>query len=342
MFLEELTNLIGIAGYEHKIRKHIKGIVEKYVDKVETDALGNLICIKKGTKKGKKILLAAHMDEVGFIITKITKDGFLKFTNSGGIDPRVLPAKKVLIGDKEIPGVICWAPPHLKKKSSTIPSVSSLVIDIGESSDKDIDIKVGDYASFNTKFSFLNKNIIKGKAFDDRIGCALIMDILKNNKQYNYDLVAVFTVQEEIGLRGASVIAERVNPSYALILEGTGAADLPLEEDNDLSSIPKLGNGPVLTITDGRTIVDKKLLNFIVDVAKKNKIKFQFKQPNIGGTDAGKIHISKTGIPSAVISIASRYIHSPVSLAHIKDYKDTLKLVTKTLNNFESSNLQGR
>jgi len=334
MYLEKLSNLTGVAGYEHKIRKYIKDNIEKYVDSVEVDPMGNLLCYKKGKSRKNKVLIAAHMDEVGFIITQIGKEGFISFTTSGGIDPRVLPAKRVVIGNNEIPGVIHWKPPHLtKKKDSSIPVISNLIIDIGADSDKEAEKKVsiGDFATFDSKFSILDKNIMKGKAFDDRIGCSLLMDFLKEKSKFSFDIIAAFTVQEEIGLRGAAVLGEKTNPDICLVVEGTAAADFPRKEDEDISIFPTLGKGPVITITDKSIIVDRRLIDAIVSSAKRNKIKYQFKQPNIGGTDAGRIHKSRTGIPSAIISVPARYIHSPISISYLSDYKESFKLIKASL-----------
>lgn len=331
MYLEKLSNLCGVAGYEHNVRKFIKDTISKYVTSVETDSLGNLICYKKGTDKSQRLLMAAHMDEVGFIVESIGKDGFIHFTLSGGIDPRVLPAKRVLIGDKSVPGVICWPPPHLmKKKNESVPDVSSLIIDIGAENEKEAEkkVSVGDFLTFDTQFGFLSNDRMKGKAFDDRIGCSLLMDILKKGENYPFDLYAVFTVQEEVGLRGAGVLGEKLDPKAAIILEGTGAADFPPDDEElDLPQYPSLGKGPVVTISDRSIFVSKKMLDLIEKTAKENKIKYQFKQPQVGGTDAGRIHVSKKGIPSAIISVPARYIHSPVSISSLSDYRETLKLV---------------
>ncbi|MBN1620513.1 M42 family metallopeptidase [candidate division WOR-3 bacterium] len=330
MYLEKLSNLCGVAGYEHAVRKFIKDTISEHVDSVQTDSLGNLICIKKAKEKGPKILLTAHMDEIGFIVESISKDGFVHFTPSGGVDPRILPAKRVLIGDKSVPGIICWPPPHLvKKPGASIPEVSALIIDIGAESDKAAQkkIAVGDFITFDTVFGHLSKDRVKGKAFDDRMGCSLLMEMLKNKEGFPFDLYGVFTVQEEVGLRGAGVLGERINPKAALVLEGTGAADFPQEdEDLDLPSYPCLGKGVVVTLSDNSILVSRKLIDLIEKVAKEKKIKYQFKQPQIGGTDAGRIHISRKGIPCAIFSVPSRYIHSPVSIASLSDYRETLKL----------------
>ncbi|MBN2362856.1 M42 family metallopeptidase [candidate division WOR-3 bacterium] len=338
MYLEKLSNLCGVAGYEHNVRKFIKENVSKYVTSVETDSLGNLICYKKGTEKSSKILLAAHMDEVGFIVESVSKEGFIHFTPSGGIDPRVLPAKRVLIGDKAVPGIICWPPPHLNKKpASSVPEVSGLIVDIGAENDKSAlkKIAVGDFITFDTKFGHLTKDRVKGKAFDDRIGCSLLMEILKKHEGYPFDIFGVFTVQEEVGLRGAGVIGERIDPKAAIVLEGTGAADFPPDDEElDLPSYPSLGKGAVVTLTDRSISVGKKMIDIIEKTAKENRIKYQFKQPQIGGTDAGRIHVSRKGIPCAIFSVPSRYIHSPVSIASLSDYRETLNMAYACLPEF--------
>lgn len=337
MLLTKLSNLDGASGDEGDVRNFIRENIKNYVNTIEVDSLGNLICFKKGSKNRPVILISAHMDEVGFMITGKKQDGTLKFSKVGGIDTRVILAKTLRIGKKKIKGVIGIKPVHLleREEADKIPKFEELYIDIGAKSDKDIkDIEIGDFAYFDTTCEKMSPKILKGKAFDDRIGCSLILDIVK--ERFNFPLFAVFTVQEEIGLRGARVIGNRIKPDYAIILEGTAAGDFPTKYETARS--PILGEGPTLTVVDRSMIADRDLLQRIIRIAKKTSIPYQIKQPGIGGTDAGRIQISQRGVKCGVISVPSRYIHSPVSLMSVKDYKNTLRLsvlVLKDLSKME-------
>jgi putative aminopeptidase FrvX len=330
MLLKHLSNLDGTSGDEREVRDFIKKNIKNHVDSMETDHLGNLICFKKGTQRKPTVLLAAHMDEVGFMITEKKKDGTLKFSRVGGIDTRVMLSKTLRIGKNKVKGVIGIKPVHLMEDEeyNKIPKFKDLYIDVGAQSSKEIkDIEIGDFAYFDTTCEKTSPGIVKGKAFDDRIGCSLIMELVK--KKFNNPLYAVFSVQEEIGLRGATVIGNRLNPDYALILEGTGAGDFPIEKD--LSRDPQLGKGPTLTVMDRSMIADRDLLQMIIKIAERESIPYQIKQPGIGGTDAGRIQISQKGVPCSVIAVPARYIHSPVSLMSIKDYKNSFKLIHSVL-----------
>jgi len=330
MLLHKLSNLDGAAGDEGRVRKFIQEKIKRYVDSIEVDALGNLICFKNARKKRPVILIAAHMDEVGFMITGKRKDGTLGFAKVGGIDSRVILAKTLRLGKKQIKGVIGVKPVHLLKKeeATKIPQIDEMYIDIGAESDSDVkDIEVGDYAYFDTYYEKASKGIVKGKAFDDRVGCSLILELFK--EKFSFPIYGVFSTQEEIGLRGAKVIGNRIKPDYAIILEGTGAGDFPSKRDNARS--PFLGKGPTLTVMDKSMIADRELLESIIKVANREGIPYQLKQPNIGGTDAGKIQISQRGVKCAVIAVPARYIHSPVGLMDMGDYNKTLKLTNSTL-----------
>jgi putative aminopeptidase FrvX len=339
MLLDKLSNLDGAAGDEGEVRRFIKKRVEPYVDSVEVDAIGNLICFKNGKKKKPVVIIAAHMDEVGFMITSKKKDGSLRFAKVGGIDTRVILGKAVRIGKKGLKGVIGVKPIHLLKEDERekIPKDDELYIDIGATSDSDCEeINIGDYAYFDTNYQKISRNVVKGKAFDDRAGCSIILDMVREN--FLFPLFAVFTTQEEVGLRGAKVIGNRIKANYALILEGTGAGDFPVEKD--ISRTPYLGKGPALTVMDRSMIADIGFLQRIKKVAERENIPYQIKQPGIGGTDAGGIQISRQGVKCSVIAVPARYIHSPVSILNLKDYKDSLKLATSVLRDLEK--LEGK
>lgn len=330
--LKELSNAPGVSGNESEVRKIIADEIKSYVDEMRTDHLGNLIAFKKGSKRGsKKIMLAAHMDEVGLMISHANEKGLLFFEKVGGIDDRVLPAKRVLIGKDRIPGLICIKPIHLTRREERDKIIrhDSMMIDIGTNSREETEklVKQGDYAVFDTEFETLGR-VCKGKAFDDRAGCAVLIELLKSGP-YPFDLYPVFTTMEEVGLRGARVAAFAVRPDAAIVLEGTICDDGP--KDTDTSPTSELGKGPAISIMDHSIIADKRMVQLMLSTAEELNIPFQIKQPGKGGTDAGAIHISGTGIPTVPVAVPCRYVHSPVSIISKQDFENTIKLVTGVL-----------
>ena len=331
MHLKELSEAFGVSGCEDEVRELIIGAIKDHVDEYNVDALGNFIALKRGTGESNlRVMLAAHMDEVGLMITHIEKDGSLRFRPVGGLDDRILLAKKVLIGEKRVPGVIGVKPIHLLKKEERqkVVKVEQMAIDIGATSREEAEkvVKIGDYAAFATEFAELG-NTVKGKAFDDRVGCTVLIELLK--ERYPFDLYAAFTVQEEVGLRGAKVAAYAIKPDVAFVLEGTIADDLPKERD--ISPTTELGKGPAITIMDRTFIADRRLIDLLVETAKELGIPYQFKQPGVGGTDAGAIHLSREGVPSVTVAVPCRYIHSPACLLSLEDFENTVKLMKGAL-----------
>lgn len=341
MLLKHLSNAAGASGNENEIRKLIIPAVRDLVDKIEVDTMGNVYATKKGTAPSNlTVMLAAHMDEVGFMITQINSSGLLKFETVGGFDARVLLGKRVRVGADLIPGVIGVQAIHNTPAESRdkAPKMSSLVIDIGASKKEDAAAKVsiGDYAVFDTEFGHLNSDpadqksgVVKGKALDDRVGCAVIVELLRQN--YPVDVVAVFTVQEEVGLRGAQVAAYRVNPDLAIALDCTSTDDLPVTDERPIH-FPRLGDGPCVTLMDRSFIANRKLVKIIEEAAAARDICYQYKKPNLGGTDSGSIHKSRAGIPSVTVAVPARYIHSPVSLIDLADFWRCVDLISATLN----------
>jgi len=329
MLLKELSNANGTSGFEDEVRNLIKSRLSTY----RTDAMGNLITSEEG--KGLKVMLAAHMDEVGLIVSGIDDDGYLLFKKVGGIDDRVLMAKRVVIGENRIEGVIGAKPIHLLKEEEKKKTVEydKLYIDIGAESKKDAEeaVGIGDPVYFATEFKE-NGHCFIGKALDDRVGCSILLDMLK--KDFSFSLYGAFTVQEEVGLRGAQVVAYDIDPDICIVLEGTFASDTP--DIKEELQTPKFGEGPAITVADRSVICDPKLVNFFRDTAEKNDIPYQIKRPFTGGTDAGAIHLTKEGVPSGVIALPSRYIHSPVSMGNKEDYKNMKELVYKILERIES------
>jgi putative aminopeptidase FrvX len=261
--LKALTELEGVSGNEEKVRNYIRKNIEEYVDDIKIDSIGNLIAFKKGKFSETKVMIASHMDEVGFMVTGHTEGGFLKFKPVGGIDDRILPGKRVLIGEKRIPGVICSKAIHLQDKDEFKSNikVKNMYIDIGcEKKEEAEDIApLGEYISFNTKYMELEDDSIKSKAMDDRAGCAVLMELLK--KRYDFDLYACFTVQEEVGLRGAQVAAYIVKPDIAFVMESTTCSDVPGVEEYEYST--NYGSGAAISLMD-RTSFYSRICNNII------------------------------------------------------------------------------
>jgi endoglucanase len=336
MLLKELTGINGVSGNEGKVREFIKNQIKGYVDSMKVDSMGNLIAYKKGRTGKHKIMLSAHMDEVGLMVTGHNENGNLKFRTVGGLDDRILLGKRVLIGDSQIPGVTGFKPLHMQEKDerSAEVKIKSMYIDIGAEKKEEAEklAPLGEYIAFYSNFTEFGDGLVKAKALDDRVGCALIMEAIK--EQYEFDIYACFTVQEEVGLRGSEIAAYTVKPDLALVLEGTTCSDVPGVNKHDYSSI--LGDGAVITIMDRTSYPDKGLVDYLYKLAERNGIKVQYKKTTSGGNDAGRIQRTRSGVKVASISAPCRYIHSPSSVMSMEDYNACemlLKTVLKDLDN---------
>jgi len=327
MILRELSEIPGVSGDEARVRARIWEAVRDRVDGGRVDPMGNLITWKGANRPGPKVMLAAHMDEVGLMVTRIGDDGLLRFRKVGGIDDRVLAAKAVRVGPDGVPGVIGLRPIHLLKDDEAKKPVSEqdLVIDIGAASKEEAErvVRPGAYVSFATSFGELGDGLVKGKAFDDRVGCALLVELLALD--FPFPLFGVFTVQEEIGLRGARVAAYEVAPDLALVLEGTSCADIPGTEPHGQSTV--LGGGPAITVMDAHHIPARPLVEGLVAAASERGIPWQWRRTAFGGTDAGSIHLTRSGVPAATVSVPCRYIHSPCAVMSLQDFDNTRRLV---------------
>ncbi|HDO20221.1 MAG TPA: M42 family peptidase [Candidatus Bathyarchaeota archaeon] len=332
--LASLSNAFSPPGSEDEVREILRRELEKYADEIKVDKLGNIFFHHYGREGYPKIMLAAHMDEVAIIVTHIDKNGFLHFHTLGGIVSNVMPGQRIILkGDKGyVRGVVGMKPPHLMKpeeRGKAIP-MEELFIDIGAGSLEEVEergITLGSTGVFDMKFTELEDGYLMGKAFDDRAGCTVMVEVFKALKDTPYNFVAVGTVQEEVGLRGAQTAAWQIEPDYGLALEGTFANDVPGTRPNRLSA--KLRGGPVITIVDRRTITHPKVLKTLIDAGKEIEVPFQFKKIPSGGTDAGAIHLTKSGVPSGTVAVPCRYIHGPAAITHIEDLKNTIKLVAK-------------
>lgn len=330
MLLKTLTELNGTSGAEKEIRNALSQELKPYVHSLSTDKIGNLIVQKNPQASGPKVMIAAHMDEVALMITSITSDGFLKFQPVGGIDSRILVSKPVRINS--LMGVIGAKAIHLQKPKEREQAlkIEQLYIDIGARSKEEAEkhIKIGNYAYFFTETERLGQGYLKGKAFDDRVGCTILAELLK--RDYPLNLIGAFTVQEEVGLRGATVAAYHVQPDFAIVLEGTVSAHMMEVEEGEWVTEP--GKGPAISIMDRSTLYQPKLLHQVIQLAEKNSIPYQFRRGNSGGNDAGKIHLSREGIPTIAISVPCRYIHSSASVLFEEDVRNALRLADLILN----------
>lgn len=335
MLLKRLTEAAGVGGNEQEIRSLIKELLAEQIHDWQGDLLGNLIAVQNRNASGPKVMLAAHMDEVGFMIMGIDRSGLLRFRAVGGVDPRVLVSKVVRVGKEKIPGVIGAKAIHLQKPAEREQALGydQLYIDIGAKSKEEAEkyVQIGDYVVFATEYEEMGYGMAKAKALDDRVGCGVLIEVLK--ERYSMPVFGAFTVQEEVGLRGAGVAAYAINPDLAIVLEGTTASDVSGTQEHGYST--NLGQGPALTFMDASVVSDKKLLQRVLDVASKHEIKTQFKRTVTGGSDAGRISLTREGIPTVVISVPTRYIHSPVSMINLGDFEQAVRLVKAVLRDIE-------
>jgi endoglucanase len=334
--LEKLSNACGVTGRENEVKDLMIQLLKPYADEIQVDKMENVIAIKKGNAKAPKIMLAAHMDEVGLMVKTITKDGFLQFSKMGGIDDRILPAQKVAVYTKKgiYPGIIGSKPPHIQKEEERkkIITYDDLFIDVGAENKDDaanMGIAIGDPVAFDIKYVKLGKDAVIGKAFDNRAGCITMVETLKLLKQTECTVCAVGTVQEEVGLRGAATAAFGVDPDLAIALDVTIAGDVPGVREFDTSV--KMGKGPALTISDSGLITHPKVLRWLIETAEREEIPFQIESGLLGSTDAARISITRQGIPSGNVSIATRYIHSPVGMLSLKDIENAAKLTAAAI-----------
>lgn len=324
--LKKLTDAFGVSGCETEVRNIIMEEIQNCGADISVDSMGNMVVFKPAEENtdAKTILLSAHMDEVGFIVTDITDEGYIRFASVGGIDPRILISKRVRVNGR--PGVIGLKPIHLttKEERKNTPTENQLFVDIGAKTRTEAEavVEKGDYFGFDSKYVEFGSQI-KAKALDDRLGCAIMIEILK--KKWNVNLVCAFTVQEEVGLRGSSVAAKGVMPDYAVVIESTTCNDMTGIPEN--LRVTKSGNGAAISILDSASKADRGLVDLLISAAELRNIPWQFKASTSGGNDAGSIHLTDGGIKTASISVPCRYIHSPVCVMSKADFNSCQRIV---------------
>jgi endoglucanase len=339
----DLSNAIGVSGDEGAVRRLVLEAIQPHVDDARVDALGNVLAVKRaapGTRRPPRLLLAAHMDEVGLMVVDHDSDGGLRFEVVGGLSEKTLLGKPVLVGARRLPGVVGAAPIHLLSgdRREALVKPGQMRIDIGAGSQEAARrlAPVGDRATFATEFVEL-EGAVRGKALDDRLSCATLIGLLRAGP-YPVELHAAFTVQEEVGLRGARVAGHAADPLAAIALDCTPAHDLPSSRDRENTQYnARVGAGPAIYVADGATLSDRRLVNYLRRLADEAGLPCQLRQPGGGGTDASALQKTRAGVPVVSLSVPTRYLHTPASLARLDDWRNTLRLAQLALLHFTPS-----
>lgn len=336
--LETLCNAIAVSGDEGEVRKIVLEQVTPLADEVRVDALGNVLVRKRASKRNPlKVLLAAHMDEVGFMVVADEGEGFYRFEQVGSVDVSTIVGKSVFIGRNRIPAVIGMKPIHLSKGDERQKvTLDSLRLDTGGRK-----VQTGERVGFATPFRRAGTSVF-AKALDNRLGVATLVEILKHAPP-NTELLLAFTVQEEVGLRGAKVAAHALAPDIAIAVDSTPARDLPAHDGREnVIYNTRLGFGPAIYIADASTLPDQRLVQHFASVGEADKIPYQFRQPGGGGTDAGAMHQQLEGIPALSISVPGRYAHTPIGLCRVDDWRNTIRLLRAGLERLTPAVLRRR
>lgn len=345
--IERLSRAFGPSGCEGEVRELIRAELEKLPVSVSCDRMGNLIAHVPGPVGAPRVMLSAHMDEVGFMITEIEENGFLRFSNLGGIDPLVLCGRAVMLGDeqKRVAGVISVKGIHFQdaEERKKVPEQKDMYIDIGVGSREEAQkfLSLGDFGTFDTPFLTFGKDkaYLSGKALDDRVGCAILIEVLAAvcEKKLPLDLHVAFTVREEIGISGATVAANRIAPDIAVVVETTAIADLPNVDAS--RRVANVGDGGVLSLLDRGTIYDRDLIGGALALAKEKDIPVQVKRFVSGGNDAAHIQRTGRGVRCLAFSLPTRYLHAPVSVARISDVEAMIAMLTALLEDVKEGKL---
>ncbi|MYL44843.1 M20/M25/M40 family metallo-hydrolase [Virgibacillus halodenitrificans] len=346
--LKDLTDARGIPGNEKEARDVMEKYITPYADEVFTDNLGSLIAKKTGNENGPKIMVAGHLDEVGFMVTRIDDKGFVYFQTVGGWWSQVMLAQRVTIMGKngDVTGVIGSKPPHiLSPEARKKPvDIKDMFIDIGASSKEEAEnfgVKPGDSIVPYFEFTQLkNEKMLLAKAWDNRIGCAIAIEVLKQLKDVDHPNIVygVGTIQEEVGLRGARTSTHKIKPDIGFGVDVGIAGDTPGISDHEADS--KLGKGPQIILYDASMISHKGVRDLVVNTADENNIPYQYASMAGGGTDSGSIHLTANGVPSLSITVATRYIHSHAAILHRDDFENAVKLIVETIKKLDANTVK--
>ena len=337
--MRELSLAPGVSGSEEKIAEIIERELKDVADKIEKDSMGNLIATKKGQKKGPTVMLAAHMDEIGLMVRYIDDNGFIKFSNIGGINDQMLMNQTVTVHSsvgEPVVGVIGSKPPHVIKPEERNKVVKSddMFIDIGAKDKEDAEkmLRIGDKMTFNALFEEYPNNLIMGKALDNRVGCYVMIEVLKR-VDTKATIYCVGTVQEEVGLKGAKTSSFKLNPDLAIALDVTLSGDHPGIKLEEAPVV--IGKGPAIILSDagGRGILTQQSVKeLLINAGDENDINYQLEVSDGGTTDGSAIHLTREGIPTGVLSVPTRYIHTPVSVCSMDDVESTIQLIVAAIN----------
>lgn len=348
--MKRMMEAFGPSGFEREIAAVTKAYMEPYADDVVIDKLGTVTFVAKGVTDGPRVLLAGHVDEVGFVVSSISKEGFLTFNTLGGWWSQVLLGQRVVIRTNkgDVHGVIAAKPPHIlpQEERKKMVERKDMFLDIGATSKEEAEatgVKIGDPAVPWSPFSLVQDGkVAMGKAFDDRIGAFILMEAIRRIKEQGLahpnTVYGAATVQEEVGLRGAQTIAHVVDPDVAIVLEVDIAGDVPGIKPHEAPT--KMGKGPSLVTFDRSMIPNQPLKEFVIDVAKQAQIPLQLSHVS-GGTDAGRIHMSRAGCPSVVIGVPTRHIHSHVGLLSLKDTENAVRLTIELIKRLDAKTVEG-
>ena len=345
-FLKELTDAHGVPGHEEEVAKVMRRHLAD-VGPFSKDRLGSFVCEKVGDPKGPRVMLAGHLDEVGFMVRNVSKEGFVRFLPLGGWWGHVVLGQRLIIKTRrgDVLGVVGSKPPHELRDEDRkkVLEIKDMYLDVGASSDWDVrkklDIRPGDPIVPDSSFAVMaNPNLLLAKAWDNRIGCAMAAETARRlvGQKHPNTLFAVATVQEEVGLRGAKTVSSKVRPDVGIALDVGIAHDTPGTEGDE-----RLGGGPLLVIYDATSIPNRRLRDLVMDTAKSLKIPLQFEAVERGGTDAGRIHLSGEGVPTLSMGVAARYIHSHISIIDRRDYEATVKLLVAVVKRLDRRTVEG-
>ncbi len=322
--IKKLVETVGPSGYESKIREVIRGVVEEYADEIRVDAMGNLI-VKKGEKKdgGLRVMLSAHIDEIGVMVTHVDKNGFARFTSIGGVRPHSCYGSRV----RFLNGTVGVIGGERLANANHVHALEAMYIDVGATSTEDSPIKIGDVAAFDRPFEDLGNRLVS-KAMDDRVCAAVLIETLKLVKNSPHELYFVFSTQEEVGLRGATAAAYSIDPDLGIASDVTMTGDTPRGIKMDVG----LGKGPAIKVKDGGMLADPKVVDAMVQCAQKHNIPYQLEVLLGGTTDAKAMQISRAGMPAGCLSVPTRYLHTPSEMVDVEDVNNAVKLLTAFLS----------